>query len=415
MSASTKIRVHRFLCLIFLVIIISLFPVPGFAQAFVNMPFSNPDRWTYFQQEMTSLTWFQIENDFNSLLFMSMSTRFSTLKYKDEYLGSLHGLSFPYGRGKHKDKFKGSEDVNLLLGAQTRVSSTLYVLPFITHIGQATSYGIVEEYEYIYHGIERKGPIYVAEERGGTFLGTGVFINTDTVKSGIYFGLASDDTASSSAFRIAIVPMVNTSGFAYVGRVLNNVFGYLGLGNNVVNSPEEQEDFRIRALVNSLNAALNLSFNRVDLGPLALYPQLLYTRGNFDAAAKNDIFGLRTHGVFSESQFGFTLEGGYKHFFSVSRFFLSDYPDTGYFKGSLFYRSQHTTFGAIYYFDNIHKSKLTLALSLNLPLLSPRRRTPSVLDMSGFWTLNPPRQYMDKEKSEPYLSFELGTRYRFGW
>jgi hypothetical protein len=69
------------------VLILSAAAFPCLAQAFDDMPYSNPDRWTYFQQEMTSLMRFQVENDRNIPFFMSTSVRFSTLKYKESYIG----------------------------------------------------------------------------------------------------------------------------------------------------------------------------------------------------------------------------------------------------------------------------------------------------------------------------------------
>jgi len=410
--------------LLFIVFIIFLMHIPSFAQAFDDMPFSNPDRWTYFQQEMTSLMRFQIDNDTDTLLFMSTSVRFSTLKYKDYYLYSQ------YGKIIEEERLKGSEDLNMILGYQSKINNYLYI-PFFWHIGQGRSYILLEDYEYVYYGAERKGPMYVEEHKGGSFFGGGVFLNTDVLNGGIYLGMASldsnnlrmeyttydsiyDNMPPPPSFRIALVPLVNTSAFNYLGKVLTSVFGYLGLGDNIITSAEAQEDIKFNTFLTSLNAALNFTFNRIDFGSLSLSSELLYSRGNFDAAAKTDTYGIKVSGLFSETPFGFILTGGYKHFFSVSEFFLSDYSDTIFYNGTIFFKTQQISYGIIYHYDNIYKSKVTFALSI-YPEIASSGFALSVIDMSGFWSLNPARQYMDEEIMERYLSFDLGARYRFGF
>jgi hypothetical protein len=387
----------------FLVILFSLLPVPGFAQFLDDMPYSNADRWTYFQQEMTSLMRYQAENDSNILLFLSISPRFVTLEYKKDYLFSLTG--FPYEDKFYEDKYKGSKDVNVVIGLQAKINNSLYI-PVLSHWGTAESSILLEEYEYEdpYFGT-RKSPMYVEEVNDGWFLGTGVFINTNVIKGGVYLGwnfletigekmeniegiYRDENRAPPPGFRIALVPLVNTSGFAYVGKVLNNVLGYLGPGNNIVNVAEAEADSGISALVSSLNTALNFTFNKIDFGWFTLSSQLIYTRGSFDAAAKNDIYGLKIQGLWF-SHLGFTLEGGYKHFFSVSRFFLSDYADTGYFTGTLFYDFKIVGAGIIYSYDNIYKSRFTIACSISAPFIY----------FSAFVTTIP--RYIDEKKFGP--------------
>jgi len=420
---------------IFLVIIFYFIPALGFAQFIDDMPYSNPDRWTYFQQEMSSLMHFQIENNPDLLLFINTSVRFSTLKYTDQYLNSI------YRRPVNENRLKGSEDLNLLLGVQGKISSSLY-LSSIVHIGLASTYTLLEDYEYpkterpLYFiaETETRGPTYFTGTRGGAFLGLGLFTNTNIIKGGIYLGLSPLDNNSNSftmdnrlidrhvtnhvespgLLRIAFVPQVNTVGIAYIGKVLNNIFGYFGLGDNIITSSQADDNLIRRVFANTLNLALNLTFNRIDLEPLSLHSQIRYSRGNFDAAAKNDIFGLKIQGDFSRLPFGFVLDGGYKHFFSVSEYFLSDYTNTGYFNGTIIYRTDNLDFGIIYYYDNIYKTKITLAASIYVPVSDTAFKL-SVLDMSGFWGINPAQQYMDKNKQERYLSFDLGLRSRFGW
>jgi hypothetical protein len=49
--------------------------VLGFAQAFDDLAYPNPDLTTYFQQEATSLVKFQAEHDINIPFFTSFSVR----------------------------------------------------------------------------------------------------------------------------------------------------------------------------------------------------------------------------------------------------------------------------------------------------------------------------------------------------
>jgi hypothetical protein len=402
-----------------LLLILPLAAVPCFAQFFDDLPYSNPDRWTYFQQEMTSLMRAQTENDGNIPFFLSSSVRFSTLKYKEHYIESLEGNSYYYP----KDRYKGAEDLNLLLGVQTRQNSSLYYQS-VVQLGMAMSYSQIEEYDVVYEnpfGVsEVKTPAYMQKISGGVFMGVGVFLNTDIIKGGVYTGVgfiennyetlsfpspipnvSTYGNPSPVTFRMALVPLVNTAGWAYVGRVLNNIAGYLGLGDIVVSSAEAEGDSKMRAFASSLNAALDFSFNRIDFGPLTLRSRVIYTRGNFDAAAKNNIYGLQLQGSFSGSRFAFGLEGGYKQFFSVSKYFLPDYPDTGYFNGSIFFSFQYVDAGIIYQYDNIYKSKVTFAVSSKF--------------FSGYYTINPARQYRDFRILDDYLSFDFGVRLRGGW
>ena len=365
---------------------------------------------------------FQTENDLNYLLFMSTSVHFSSLKYKDEYLESL------YGRSVYEDRYKGCDDLNLILGLQSKINNSFY-MSAITHIGKAESYIQLEKFDYIENDTEKRGPMYAKDVNGGAFMGLGLILNTDILKGGLYLGMGIFEVSYENmenysdydmidqhvGFRIAIIPQVNTSGMSYIGRVLNNILGYLGLGDNIVSSHEAKDSSMLNVILNSLNASLNFTFSEIELGPLTLFPQMLYARGNFDAAAKSDTYGLKIQGLLTRgAPFGFILEGGFKHFYSVSRFFISEYNDTVYFNGTLFYCFKDIDVGVTYHYDNIYKSKVTLAFSLHLPLAENLLRL-SNINMSAFWTINPPEQYMNKEKTEPYLSFDLGARYRFGW
>jgi hypothetical protein len=399
----------------FLVTFFSLFPVLGFSQFLDDLPYPQADRWAYFQQETTSLMRSQVEHDPNFLLFFSLSGRDQRFEYKNEYLYSLAGIP-NMNDDFYKEKIKSRIDGNVLLGFQVKINKSLYI-PALFHWGTTHSSIMLEEYEYEASYIGKgKNPMYVEEITEGFFLGTGVFINTDIIKGGIYMGWNFRETlgeiftntegiywkenrASPPGFRIALVPMLNTSGFAYVGKVLNNVLGYIGPGNNAVIFTESEADSKISALFSSLNTALDFTFNKFYFGPIPIQLQLKYLRGSFDAAAKNDTYGLKL-GIIG-SVFGLTLEGGYKRFFSVSGLFPSDYVNTGYFTGSLFQTmGKMIGVGFIYNYDKIYESRFTIAVSTNLPSFY----------LSGFFTFSYPKY--DKNKFKSGFGFEGCNRFR---
>jgi hypothetical protein len=205
----------------------------------------------------------------------------------------------------------------------------------------------------------------------------------------------------NSGFKIALVPLVNTSDWKYVGRALNSIFGYLGTGDVVIGAGDE-ENSAISTFSNILNAALDLKFNRFDLGSLGLTAQTIYARGNFDAAAKTNTFGMKINGLFFNFPFGFTLEGGYKHFYYIAKNFEEDYNNTGYFNGSIYFPFKHLTLGLIYKYDGINNSMLTFALSTNF--------------LSGFFGLGFfDKNRIDKNKYiDDSLNFSAGARFRWG-
>jgi hypothetical protein len=405
-----------------------------FAQAFDDMPYGNPSSMTYFQQEMTSLMRFQAKYNINVPFFASATQKSASLDYQTDYINSLYS-NYPqfleqtiYDHGDSpSDSYnsKGTGDTNILLGAQIKINNVFYI-PLFFNMGFGQYRRHIEEYDYIYEGVEYKTPAHLRGQIGDMFFGGGVFINTDIIKGGIYMGylMGTDENPhislptpghpdntdaaafmdGDSGFKIAFAPLVNTSGWKYVGEVLNNIFGYLGMGNTVLYA-NDGGDSKLSSLANSLNTALDFTFNRIDLGSFGLNAQTVYARGNFDAAAKTDTFGLKLNGVFSNFPFGFTLEGGYKHFYYVAKYFEEDYTDTGYFSGSIYFPFKYITLGLIYKYDSINNSMFTFALSTNF--------------LSGFFGFN----FIDKDKYDKEIynttehsKFDLGARFRWnGW
>jgi hypothetical protein len=162
---------------------------------------------------------------------------------------------------------------------------------------------------------------------------------------------------------------------------------------------EDKGDSRIETFVNTFNAGLDFAFSRMHFGPLTLQARAIYTRNAFDTAARSNVYGLNVQGVFS-APFGFTLEGGYKQFFALPQYYEREYgKGTGYFNGSIFFPFKKITFGAIYGYDKIHKSKITFALSTNF--------------LSSFFALTPASQYANDMYFGGY-NFDAGLRFRWG-
>jgi hypothetical protein len=165
-------------------------------------------------------------------------------------------------------------------------------------------------------------------------------------------------------FKITLLPLVDTTNWYGVGKFLNNILGYAGLGDSVeVYTGDENNFYKIGNIINAMNYALDFTFNRIDIDFLNFYMELFYNRGNYDASAKNDIYGLAFQGSFSDFPIGFSIEGGYKRFYSVVDNFKSAYPNTGYFNIDLSYAFKNIKLGLNYYYDKIHQSFFTLTIS----------------------------------------------------
>jgi len=406
------------------------------AQAFDDMPYPNPDTPTFFQQEMSSLMKFQAANNINIPFFVSGGLRHATAHYSSQYLDSMFGPYKGTNGWNSYDHSKENSEYDFLLGWQIKANKSFYI-PIFLQFGMKTAETIIEEVEVktkdldLFYGNKEtiKGPGVAIFYKSSFFAGSGLFINTDVVKGGIYLGAGlgqfdnekldmpykygyldqnigtasiSNDNFKNATFKIALVPLVPTSEWALVGKALESIFGYLGL-NDVLYSPDvDKEDSKFIAYVKTINAALDLSFNKINWGSFDLKFNALYMRGKFDVVAKADTYGLKAAGLFSTFPFGFTLEGGWKHFYDVHKYFAQDYTDGGYFTGSVYFPLKKATLGFIYQYNNIFGSTYTIAMSIN-----------NFLDY--FFGLNP-----DYAKSGQFdgfpLSFRGGFRYRHkGW
>ena len=395
------------------------------AQAFDDLAYPNPDRPTYFQQEMSSLMKFQAANDINVPFFASLSGRLNLAIYNKDYLRPLSGidtLNQIYGIPDslltdwfNHDYPGGSDsigDIQFLLGGQIRINSYFYI-PILFNVGHWNVSKIMgageiktsNRIDYVStngthssRSIEYREPLKASESNTSLFGGSGLFINTEKIKGGVYMGAAYSSKEEKLGFQIALVPLVKTSEWAVVGWVLDSLLGYFGLGDAVMLG-EEKGNAKISGLANTLNIGLDLAFKRMHWGPFSLDAQAVYNRGNYDAAAKADTYGGKLTGTFT-FPLGFTFEGGWKHFFALSQIYADDYPDTVYFSASVFFPFKHITFGVLYQYDNITKSQFGVALTTNF--------------LSGFAFLGLPKT--DKNKYALELAGSFGGRFRVdGW
>jgi hypothetical protein len=389
--------------------------IHGFADGFDDMAYSNPDFMTYFQQEMSSLMKFQFENDINIPFFLSASTRNATLTYKSAYLNSLYPDGVPNAEA---NSVSGDFDMDGIIGFQIRLNRALY-LTFLGGASRARFDSYIDgEWTYqsgVINGEIKsmKAPVAMSGERVAFFAGGGLSLNTGILKGGMYLGWGLNAEGGgdnndpnnnidnqSHGLRIAVVPLVDTSGMKYIGMALNYLLGFLDMGDALMMATEDKGDAKIDAFVNTFNAGLDFAFNRIHFDAITLQPRAIYARSSFDTAARANTYGLNVQGRLARFPLGFTLEGGYKQFYALPQYYERLYGNgTGYFNGSVYFPFKKITLGVVYGYDKIYHSKITFALSTNF--------------LSGFFTSNP----ISPEDKDTYFSgdgFEVGARYRHG-
>ena len=384
----------------FLVLIFFAAAAFGFALDYDDLPYSNTNMETFFQQEITSFMRFQAEYDKNLYFFASASFRGFSSDYREEYIYDKYGY-YP------DNKNVKNNEANGLAGFQFKITDELYI-PVLVNFGYTQILDNHREGEFTYNGISCKGPLRMEYENTGLFIGSGLFINTNRLKGGIYAGcnilgkshkelmipheaafsgyysgvfndtrkgyvFLEDDTEERPAtFKFALVPLVNTSDWVLIGKVLNKILGYLGAGDTFLYAEPDKEDPKTSEFINDLNAGLNFIFNAIDFSPVTLYSQSVYKRGSYDAIANQNMYGLKIRGVISGFPLEFALEGGYRDFFAVLKYFEADYYGTEYINIGIFFPFQikmngpvdgNSAIGLIYQYDNIQKSKFTITFN----------------------------------------------------
>jgi hypothetical protein len=394
---------------LFIVFILFLTSVLCFAQAFDDLPFPNSDYTTWFQQEMSSLLRFQFENDINVPFFATISIRSNMLFYKSEYVEYVELFG-----GNTFDGVAYDDEVGILLGGQIKVNSSFYIPIFFSYSEPGYQTIVDGEWEIIDEGNQvNVRPYHLNHQSIGGLIGTGLNINTDKLKGGIYLGYGAnniwdlsekdnytDEDEHYGGIKIAIVPLVNTSSMAYIGKAISSIMGYLGMGDAVKRAGKDEGGSEISAFMNTINAGLDFTFNKFNFGPLSLKANAVYLRGNYNLVAKADTYGLKLQGLLSRFPLGFSAEGGYKHFFSVSPYLEPSYPDTGYINASIFFPLKYFSIGAIYQYDIIYESKFIFAVSTNF--------------LSGYYCYNPRTNYNKNQFDGAESPYNFGARFRWG-
>jgi len=402
-----------------IVFILFLSTVFCFAQAFDDLPFTNPDLTTWFQQEMSSLLRFQFENDINIPFFAALSFDYNQQKYKPEYGQYIRSFYSGLSSYSYHDWFTEMY-ISCLVGGQIKVNNYFYIpifnYTFLTEY-ESTVDGVLEAYKNSSDESNRIRPYRVYNNTANGFFGTGVNINTDKLQGGIYLGYninyqninnideyeyysKKENETSIGSFKIAILPLVDTSNMAYIGKALSSVMGFLGTGDAVMFAEREKGDSEIGAFMKTINAGLDFTFNKINFGPLSMKLNAIYLRGNYNLVAKADTFGLKLQGRLSNFPLGFSVEGGLKHFFSVARYLEKDYPDTGYVKANVYFPLKHLTVGMIYQYDIIYESKFIFAVSTNY--------------LSFFYANNPRTNFNKNQFDEYNAAGSIGARFRWG-
>jgi hypothetical protein len=224
------------------------------AQFFDDLPFPRPDSMTYFQQEMTSLMRFQIEHNVDIPFFISISQLSSGFYYNENEIKSfIPNFTRPF-LNKAAD---GSNFLaNSLPGFQFKINST-FSIPVFLFLGQSNFIDYCDEGAWVDNEYRMT---YLFYDSLLLFLGSGLVINTDIFKGGIYAGVdysyegfsrraagvtsvGGDNIIEEKGsfmsdyiplkFKIAFLLVINTSTWQYVGKVLNYFMGFIGLGETV--------------------------------------------------------------------------------------------------------------------------------------------------------------------------------------
>jgi hypothetical protein len=420
---------------VFFVLLFFVSTICGFAQTYDDLPFTNPDPMTYFQQEMTSLMRFQIKNDINIPFFLSLSVDGRGNNYSDEKMRSI-ASEYDYG-ASGSSSFLGSPDFTaaatteeFLIGVQFKINPSFYIPLFF--FGGSSSLADYADESWWRTVMGTDGTIrekrhelaYATGWKTRVFPGAGLFINTDTFKGGVYLGIqVNNDAYADRKFlmnsetnsnvsetsniipKIAFLPIVNTSNWTYVGKVLDHFMGFIGYGD-VVYTSEEEGDSKFSMLISTINLLLDFSFNKMHFDYIILNSRAYYQRDNYDVFAKTDTFALELRGGFPTLPLGFIVNGGYKHFYSFHPDIPSAYHDTFFINGSVYVIiGSYGNLGFTYRYDDVTKAKYIFAFSTNF--------------LSGFFGFNPSikttRKFDGQEvETESGMYRGFGIRYRHG-
>jgi hypothetical protein len=357
-----------------------LLSAPLSAQSGDDGPVLNPDIMTYFQREMTSFMRYQSGREDNTPFYLSARVQSVSMDIERDELIASDG-----GGDDYYSNFNG----NFLIGAQKKIGGRFY-LPVYVAFAKTSLDGVPEEGALVIDGL----PLFnswVTERNESWLFGSGLFFNGETLKGGLFAGYSlrnrgfdsrgqylhtgktrpdsysREENDFTHTYRIALLPLVNTSRWHYVGKVLDSVLGYVGMGDLVEIYAGEEKDNTAEAIVKALNYGLDLAFRRFEFNHVTLGLEALYRRDNYDAAAKTDTFGgvLTLKVPVGRFAFAFTPELGYKRFYSVSKYFPSRYPDTQYCDIGFSFSFGKYSLKMTYKYDGITQAGFGLLFDVN--------------------------------------------------
>jgi hypothetical protein len=296
-------------------------------------PVVNPDMMTYFQEEMISLIRYQ-----------------DTLESKDDYSGFFVSFRMIYSLEEPVNNI-----TNALIGGHFEINNALSIPLFgamtLKEVGGAGDTGGM-----VVNGFPVKsGSMSINDASWEFFPGSGLSFRSPFFQGSIFVGdhiriangnrsmlvynaegdtdwhFLYDDGVTHSV-KVALVPVVYTSQWRGVGRVLNKALGYIGMGD-LIAFGEEKKDAAADTMVKALNFALDLSFKSLSFGNMGWSPTLFYHRDHYDVAAKTDDYGVRLELLGGRKlNYLFTATLGYRQFCEVSPYFRSNYSDTYFYK-----------------------------------------------------------------------------------
>jgi len=222
---------------------------------------------------------------------------------------------------------------------------------------------------------------------------------------------SKNDKGTNTSFKIALIPSIYTSEFIYIGKILNNVLGYVGLGDAVdIYVGEEKETSAYDSIAKLINFGLNLGLKRIGTDIFSLESNVYYSRTNYDAIAKNDIFGLSLTASFWRIKI--PIDFGYRNFYYISEYFTSRYPNTWFVDAGIAFSIKKSNLRFSYGYDAIrqHQFKIVFDIKGAFSML-----------YAGGGSLNKNQQYIgqnqqyisDDEYEDGVSAGGGGLRYRY--
>jgi hypothetical protein len=370
-------------------IVVIVFLVTSFscllqAQQIIKGPVLNPDLMTYFQNEMTSLMNFQnsiIEDEWGYEKKMEISPFYISGRYQSTTIEEDQAGLAVYTNDTYSTNYIG----NGLIGVQLKIGEHFYI-PFVAGTanyfweGTPDDESLFVENNPVYYG-------WVNQDVSSYFLGSGLGFNSKTFSlaafagyyikkyhrsyRGMYLPIATldgitmdiKDEGTDHSLKILLVPDINTSGFKYIGNILNNIIGHIGMGDTVEIYTGETEKSPYENIAGLLNYGLNFAFHKFNFTYFTIEPQFYYDKSNYDALAREEVFGLSISSIFWK--FNLVLDSGYINFYSVSPYFLSRYPNTGFLNIGLSYQFTRSSLNFYYLYDDVRKHHIALTYDIN--------------------------------------------------